>query len=101
MTDRRASDFVVGVTVLVVTAVTIGGTLWLKQADLGGRTRHLTVRSRDVGGVALGNPVVIRGVRAGRPKNGMNVDARPFALWSERKPLPRPSLSARGIARTA
>ncbi|WP_306519550.1 MlaD family protein [Gemmatimonas sp.] len=66
MTNRRASDFVVGVTVLVVTAVTIGGTLWLKQADLGGRTRHLTVRSRDVGGVALGNPVVIRGVRAGR-----------------------------------
>ena len=66
MTNRRASDLVVGVTVLVVTAVTIGGTLWLKQADLGGRTRHLTVRSRDVGGVALGNPVVIRGVRAGR-----------------------------------
>lgn len=66
MTSKRTSDFVVGLTVLLVTAVTIGGTLWLKQADLGGRTRHLTVRSRDVGGVSLGNPVVIRGVRAGR-----------------------------------
>lgn len=66
MTDKRTSDFIVGLTVLVVAALTIGGTLWLKQADLGGRTRHLTVRSREVGGVALGNPVVIRGVRAGR-----------------------------------
>lgn len=66
MTNKRSSDFVVGLTVLVVAALTIGGTLWLKQADLGGRTRHLTVRSRDVGGVSLGNPVVIRGVRAGR-----------------------------------
>jgi phospholipid/cholesterol/gamma-HCH transport system substrate-binding protein len=63
---KRISDFVVGLTVIVVTVVLIAGTLWLKQADLGGRTRHLTVRSRDVGGVSLGNPVVIRGVRAGR-----------------------------------
>lgn len=66
MTSKRASDFVVGLTVLIVTVFTIGGTLWLNQADLGGRTRHLTVRARDVGGVSLGNPVVIRGVRAGR-----------------------------------
>lgn len=65
-TSKRTSDFVVGLTVLVVTVLIIAGTLWLKQADLGGRTRHLTVRSRDVGGVSLGNPVVIRGVRAGR-----------------------------------
>lgn len=65
-TSKRTSDFVVGLTVIVVAALTIGGTLWLKRADLGGRTRHLTVRSREVGGVSLGNPVVIRGVRAGR-----------------------------------
>lgn len=63
---KRTSDFVVGLTVLLVTVVLIGGTLWLKQADLGGRTKHVTVRARDVGGVALGNPVVIRGVRSGR-----------------------------------
>ncbi|WP_434479265.1 MlaD family protein [Gemmatimonas sp.] len=65
-TSKRASDFVVGITVIVVTAAIIAATLWLNRADLGGRTRHLTVRARDVGGVALGNPVVIRGVRAGR-----------------------------------
>ena len=65
-TSRRISDFVVGLTVLVVTIVVIGTVLWLKQADLGGKTRHLIVRTRDVGGVALGNPVVIRGVRSGQ-----------------------------------
>lgn len=65
-TTRRASDFVVGATVLLVTLVVIGTVLWLKQADLSGKTRHLVVRTRDVGGVALGNPVVIRGVRSGQ-----------------------------------
>ncbi|MDQ8159526.1 MAG: MlaD family protein [Gemmatimonadota bacterium] len=65
-TSRRVSDFVVGATVLVVTIVLIGTVLWLKQADLSGKTRHLVARTRDVGGVALGNPVVIRGVRSGQ-----------------------------------
>ena len=51
---------VIGVLVLIVAAV-----LWIKQADLGGNSRDLFVRTRDVGGVALGNPVVVRGVRAG------------------------------------
>ena len=63
---RRVSDFVVGLTVLVVTVVLIGSVLWVRQTDLGDRTRRLTVRAREVGGVALGSPVVIRGVRAGR-----------------------------------
>jgi phospholipid/cholesterol/gamma-HCH transport system substrate-binding protein len=52
--------------VLVVTVVLVGSVLWVKQADLAGRTRRLVARTRDVGGVALGNPVVIRGVRSGR-----------------------------------
>ena len=65
-TSRRASDFMVGATVLVVTIVVITAVLWLKQTDFRGKTRHLVVRTRDVGGVALGNPVVIRGVRSGQ-----------------------------------
>ncbi len=63
---KRTSDFVVGITVLVVTAVLLAVVLWVKQADLGSRKSELLVRTRDVGGVALGNPVVIRGVRAGQ-----------------------------------
>lgn len=63
---KRASDFVVGATVLIVTVVLVAVVLWVKQADLGGSKTGLIVRTRDVGGIALGNPVVIRGVRAGQ-----------------------------------
>lgn len=67
MPDRkRNSDFRVGAAVLIVTAALIAAVVWVKQADLGGRKTDLVVRTRDVGGVALGNPVVIRGVRAGQ-----------------------------------
>ena len=67
MPDRkRSSDFLVGATVLVVTALLIAVVLWVKQTDFGGGKTELVVRTRDVGGVALGNPVVIRGVRAGQ-----------------------------------
>ena len=63
---RRVNDFVVGLTVLVITVVLIAVVLWVTQADLGGRDNRLTVRAREVGGVSLGNPVVIRGVPSGR-----------------------------------
>jgi len=64
--ERRTNDFLVGATVLVVTIVLIVAVLWVRQADLGGQTRHVIARTRDVGGVSVGNPVVIRGVRAGQ-----------------------------------
>lgn len=70
MPDRKhTSDFIVGVTVLIVTVVLIGVVLWVKQSDLGGRKQGVVLRTRDVGGIALGNPVVIRGVRAGQVKS--------------------------------
>jgi phospholipid/cholesterol/gamma-HCH transport system substrate-binding protein len=64
--SRRRSDLVVGITVLAVTVTLIAAVLWVNQADLRGATMHLRVRTRDVGGVSVGNPVVIRGVRAGQ-----------------------------------
>jgi phospholipid/cholesterol/gamma-HCH transport system substrate-binding protein len=64
--ERRTNDFMVGASVLIVAIVLIAAVLWVQQADLGGKTRHMVARTRDVGGVALGNPVVIRGVRAGQ-----------------------------------
>ncbi len=65
-TQRRTNDFLVGASVLIVTVALVVTVLWVQQADLGGKTRHVVARTRDVGGVALGNPVVIRGVRAGQ-----------------------------------
>ena len=67
MPDRKKSpDFIVGITVLVVTIVLIATILWVKQADIGGSKSDIVTRARDVGGVSVGNPVVIRGVRAGQ-----------------------------------
>lgn len=63
---RRTNDFLVGLTVIVFTVVIVAAVLWVKQADLGGQARTLAVRTRDVGGISLGSPVVIRGVSAGR-----------------------------------
>jgi len=64
--ERRTNDFLVGASVIIVSVLLIIAVLWVRQADLGGKTRHVIARTRDVGGVALGNPVVIRGVRAGQ-----------------------------------
>jgi phospholipid/cholesterol/gamma-HCH transport system substrate-binding protein len=67
MPDRKkSSDFIVGITVLVVTVILVATVLWVKQADLGGSKSDIVTRARDVGGVSVGNPVVIRGVRAGQ-----------------------------------
>ncbi len=63
---KRVNDFVVGLTVLLGTAVIIAGTVWVKQTDLRNRHERATARFRDVGSVRVGAAVVLRGVRAGR-----------------------------------
>lgn len=64
--SRRVNDAIVGATVLGVLTVLIATVLWVNQSSLGDRREKLHVRTRDVGGVTLGSPVVIRGVRSGR-----------------------------------
>jgi phospholipid/cholesterol/gamma-HCH transport system substrate-binding protein len=66
MTARRRNDFMVGAVIILATIAVVVGTLWVKQTDIAGRRSHVSARFRDVGGVQLGTPVVIRGVRAGR-----------------------------------
>lgn len=63
---KRSTDFVVGLTIIGAIVIVVGGTLWVKQADLGRNDTTLTARFRDVGGVRVGTPVMVRGVRAGR-----------------------------------
>jgi phospholipid/cholesterol/gamma-HCH transport system substrate-binding protein len=63
---RRVNDAVVGATVLGVLFVLISTVLWVNQSAIGERSDKVLARSRDVGGVSLGNPVVIRGVKSGR-----------------------------------
>ncbi|MCU0650013.1 MAG: MlaD family protein [Gemmatimonadaceae bacterium] len=64
-TARTKNDVLVGLSIVIVGALLIAGVLWLRQADLGRERRRLVARTRDVGSLQVGNPVVIRGVRAG------------------------------------
>lgn len=63
---KRSNDFAVGLTIILGVITIIGATLWVKQAEFGRQRESVTARFREVGGVRIGTPVVIRGVRAGR-----------------------------------
>lgn len=63
---KRSNDFAVGLTIILGIIVIVGATLWVKQAEFGREREAVVARFREVGGVRVGTPVVIRGVRAGR-----------------------------------
>jgi phospholipid/cholesterol/gamma-HCH transport system substrate-binding protein len=63
---KRENEFAVGLVVIAALAVVIGGALWLSGAHLGKTEAVVTARFRTVGGLGVGNPVVLRGVRVGR-----------------------------------
>jgi phospholipid/cholesterol/gamma-HCH transport system substrate-binding protein len=62
----RRDEVVVGATIALALVVVVGGALWLSQAYLGGAEQTYTARFRTVGGLGVGDPVVLRGVRVGR-----------------------------------
>ena len=64
--SKRKGDWLVGAVVLGTMLVLIAGTMFLQQAEFGGRRTSVTARFRDVGNMQVGNGVVIRGVNAGR-----------------------------------
>ena len=63
---KRENEFAVGLVVIAALAVVVGGSLWLSGAHLGKTDAAVTARFRTVGGLGVGNPVVLRGVRVGR-----------------------------------
>ena len=63
---KRRDDIVVGATILIALATVLGGALWLSEARLGQGGAIYVARFRTVGGLGVGNPVVLRGVRVGR-----------------------------------
>ncbi len=63
---RRRDELVVGATILLALAVVVVGAVWLSQTRLGAGGELQTARFRTVGGLGVGNPVVLRGVRVGR-----------------------------------
>ncbi len=63
---KRENEFAVGLVVIAAFAVVVGGALWLSGAHLGRTEAVYTARFRTVGGLGVGDPVVLRGVRVGR-----------------------------------
>jgi phospholipid/cholesterol/gamma-HCH transport system substrate-binding protein len=63
---KRRDEIVVGATVFAALAVIVVGAVWLSEAELGKGGETYTARFRTVGGLGVGDPVVLRGVRVGR-----------------------------------
>ncbi|HXV87133.1 MAG TPA: MlaD family protein [Gemmatimonadales bacterium] len=65
---KRRDDLVVGGTVLAALITIIAGAIWLSESQLGQGGDVYIARFRSVGGLGVGDPVVLRGVRVGRVK---------------------------------
>lgn len=63
---KSRDDVVVGATILLFLALMVAGGFWLSQSYLGQGGRLSVARFRTVGGLNVGSPVVLRGVRVGR-----------------------------------
>lgn len=62
----RRNEFTVGLTVLLAAIVVIVAAIWLGQRGPAGQRTLATARFRTLGGVGVGDPVVLRGVKIGR-----------------------------------
>ena len=60
---KRENEFAVGLVVIAALALVVGGALWLSGAHLGKTEAVYVARFRTVGGLGVGSPVVLRGVR--------------------------------------
>lgn len=63
---KRGNEFLVGLSVIAAFAIVVFGAIWLSEANLGGRDVIKTARFREIGGLNVGAPVTLRGVRVGR-----------------------------------
>jgi phospholipid/cholesterol/gamma-HCH transport system substrate-binding protein len=63
---KRRDDVLVGATILLGLALMVGGAIWLSQSQLGAGGESHVARFRSVGGLGVGDPVTLRGVRVGR-----------------------------------
>jgi phospholipid/cholesterol/gamma-HCH transport system substrate-binding protein len=65
---KRRDDVLVGATILLGLILMVGGAIWLSQSQLGGGGESHMARFKSVGGLGVGDPVTLRGVRVGRVK---------------------------------
>jgi phospholipid/cholesterol/gamma-HCH transport system substrate-binding protein len=63
---KRTNEFAVGLSVLLALGLVVAGALWLSETDVNQKQMNATARFRTVGGLGVGAPVTLRGVRVGR-----------------------------------
>lgn len=63
---KRGNEFLVGLAVVVALGVIVAGALWLSETSLGHKEEVYTARFRTVGGLGVGAPATLRGVKVGR-----------------------------------
>jgi phospholipid/cholesterol/gamma-HCH transport system substrate-binding protein len=63
---KRRNEFLVGLSVLAAFVLVVAGAIWLSEADIGKRDVIHSARFREIGGLGVGAPVTLRGVRVGR-----------------------------------
>ena len=95
---KRENEFAVGLVVIAALALVVGGALWLSGTHLGHTEAVYTSRFRTVGGLGVGSPVVLRGVRVGRvesirlaPGNWVDADLK---IYSGVTPPEKPAVIA-------
>ncbi|HUR95626.1 MAG TPA: MlaD family protein [Gemmatimonadales bacterium] len=63
---KRTNEFAVGLAVLLALALVVAGALWLSETDVNKKKALAQARFRTVGGLGVGAPVTLRGVKIGR-----------------------------------
>jgi phospholipid/cholesterol/gamma-HCH transport system substrate-binding protein len=63
---KRRNEFLVGLSVITAFVLVIAGAIWLSETDIGNRDVVHTTRFREIGGLNVGAPVTLRGVKVGR-----------------------------------
>jgi phospholipid/cholesterol/gamma-HCH transport system substrate-binding protein len=99
---KRENEFAVGLVVIAAFAVVVAGALWLSGAHLGRTEAVYTARFRTVGGLGVGDPVVLRGVRVGRVEairlatgNWVETDLK---IYAGVQPPPKPAVIAASVS---
>jgi len=63
---KRANEALVGASVLIAIALVVAGSVWLSGVRFGGKENPRDVLVKTIGGLTVGDPVLLRGVRVGR-----------------------------------
>lgn len=64
--NKKVNEFAVGLTVFMAFIVLIGGVIWGKQVEFGGKYKSYTVVFSEVYGLKEGSSVLVRGVNKGK-----------------------------------